>query len=61
MDEIIKANEFQGEWRRRDPHRSAAETKVIKKGMENIEKGTCVRFVPRTHQRDYLDIQSKSG
>ncbi|XP_008297365.1 low choriolytic enzyme [Stegastes partitus] len=37
------------------------ETKVIKKGMENIEKGTCVRFVPRTHQRDYVDIQPKSG
>ncbi|XP_056435625.1 hatching enzyme 1.2-like [Gadus chalcogrammus] len=43
------------------PQYTEAETKVIKKGMENIEKGTCVRFVPRTHQRDYLDIQSKSG
>lgn len=37
------------------------ETKLIKKGMENIEKGTCVRFVPRTHQQDYIDIQPKSG
>ena len=37
------------------------ETKLIKKGMENIEKGTCVRFVPRTHQRDFIDIQPKSG
>ncbi|KAM3607115.1 uncharacterized protein V6R79_001947 [Siganus canaliculatus] len=37
------------------------ETKMLKKGMENIEKGTCVRFVPRTHQRDYIDIQPKSG
>eukprot|EP00064_Thunnus_orientalis_P009336 superscaffoldBa00001178_g9360 len=37
------------------------ETKMIKKGMENIEKDTCVRFVPRTHQRDYIDIQQKSG
>uniref|UniRef100_A0A673NHP8 Metalloendopeptidase n=1 Tax=Sinocyclocheilus rhinocerous TaxID=307959 RepID=A0A673NHP8_9TELE len=25
------------------------------------ETDTCVRFVPRTHQRDYLDIQPKTG
>ncbi|XP_041662213.1 low choriolytic enzyme isoform X3 [Cheilinus undulatus] len=37
------------------------EVKQIKKGMENIEKGTCVRFVPRTHQEDYIDIQPKAG
>ncbi|KAM6985402.1 hatching enzyme 1.2 [Aplochiton taeniatus] len=40
---------------------SALEKNVIKRGMENIEKGTCVRFVPWTHQRDYLDIQPKTG
>lgn len=33
----------------------------IKKGMKLIEHDTCVRFVPRTHQRDYLDIQPKTG
>uniref|UniRef100_A0A7N8YFV2 Metalloendopeptidase n=1 Tax=Mastacembelus armatus TaxID=205130 RepID=A0A7N8YFV2_9TELE len=43
------------------PEYSEMETELIKKGMENIEKGTCVRFVPWTHQRDYLDIQPKSG
>ncbi|XP_044073886.1 hatching enzyme 1.2 [Siniperca chuatsi] len=46
---------------RLSPEYSEMETKMIKKGMENIEKGTCVRFVPWTHQRDYIDIQSKSG
>ncbi|KAM9346848.1 uncharacterized protein ABDE67_011161 [Symphorus nematophorus] len=46
---------------RLSPNYSETETKVIKKGMENIEKGTCVRFVPRTHQRDFIDIQPKSG
>ncbi|KAM7380626.1 hypothetical protein PAMP_003907 [Pampus punctatissimus] len=51
MDEIINANEFQAEM----------EKNLIKQGMENIEKGTCVRFVPRTHQQDYIDIQQKSG
>ena len=35
--------------------------RIIKSGMENMERGTCVRFVPWTHQRDYLDIQPKSG
>ncbi|XP_034042933.1 low choriolytic enzyme [Thalassophryne amazonica] len=43
------------------PEYTEAEAKIIKKGMENVEKGTCVRFVPWTHQRDYIDIQSKAG
>lgn len=33
----------------------------IKRGMTQLEHDTCVRFVSRTHQRDYLDIQPKSG
>uniref|UniRef100_A0A8B9HPR2 Metalloendopeptidase n=1 Tax=Astyanax mexicanus TaxID=7994 RepID=A0A8B9HPR2_ASTMX len=33
----------------------------IKQGMELIERKTCVRYVPRTHQRDHLDIQPRSG
>uniref|UniRef100_A0A672JKW2 Metalloendopeptidase n=1 Tax=Salarias fasciatus TaxID=181472 RepID=A0A672JKW2_SALFA len=43
------------------PEYTEVETKLIKKGMENIEKGTCVRFVPLTHQRDYIDIVPQSG
>uniref|UniRef100_A0A3P9IQB8 Metalloendopeptidase n=1 Tax=Oryzias latipes TaxID=8090 RepID=A0A3P9IQB8_ORYLA len=43
------------------PDYNEADVKLIKKGMENIEEGTCVRFVPQTHQRDYVDIQPKSG
>ncbi|XP_072253259.1 hatching enzyme 1.2 [Leuresthes tenuis] len=43
------------------PQYSEIDTKLIKKGMDNIEDGTCVRYVPRTHQRDYIDIQPKSG
>ncbi|XP_018621695.2 low choriolytic enzyme [Scleropages formosus] len=34
---------------------------TIQDGMESIENGTCIRFVPWTHQVDYLDIQPKSG
>ncbi|TRY99643.1 hypothetical protein DNTS_000105, partial [Danionella cerebrum] len=40
---------------------SEADERSIKKGMKLIEQDTCVRFVPRTHQRDYLDIQPKTG
>ncbi|XP_042162873.1 hatching enzyme 1.2-like [Oncorhynchus tshawytscha] len=40
---------------------SDLDQRIIKSGMENMERGTCVRFVPWTHQRDYLDIQPKSG
>ncbi|XP_054471768.1 hatching enzyme 1.2 [Anoplopoma fimbria] len=43
------------------PDYSEMEIKLIKKGMEGVQKGTCVRFVPWTHQRDYVDIQPKSG
>lgn len=43
------------------PDYTEIETKMIKKGMDNIEDGTCVRFVPWTHERDYIDIQPKSG
>ncbi|KAM9431702.1 hatching enzyme 1.2 [Clarias gariepinus] len=34
---------------------------TIKQGMRLIQRNTCVRFVPRTHQRDFLDIQPKTG
>ncbi|KTF79618.1 hypothetical protein cypCar_00030794 [Cyprinus carpio] len=40
---------------------SEEDVENIKKGMKLIEHDTCVRFVPRTHQRDYLDIQPKTG
>ncbi|KAL0985678.1 hypothetical protein UPYG_G00160390 [Umbra pygmaea] len=40
---------------------SDLDQRIIKTGMDEIESGTCVRFVPRTHQRDYLDIQPQSG
>ncbi|XP_031433702.1 hatching enzyme 1.2 [Clupea harengus] len=43
------------------PEYNELDEKTIMKGMELIEEDTCVRFVPRTHQRDYLDIQPKSG
>ncbi|XP_037394891.1 high choriolytic enzyme 1 isoform X2 [Pygocentrus nattereri] len=43
------------------PFYSEVDESGIKRGMKLIERGTCVRFVPKTHERDYLDIQPKSG
>ncbi|KAK1789090.1 hypothetical protein P4O66_015045 [Electrophorus voltai] len=34
---------------------------TIEVGMEDISAGTCVKFVPRTHQANFLDIQPKFG
>ncbi|XP_046700572.1 hatching enzyme 1.2 [Silurus meridionalis] len=43
------------------PEYNEVDRRAIKHGMDQIERDTCVRFVPRTHQRDFLDIQSKTG
>lgn len=37
------------------------ESRLIQRAMENVERGTCVKFVPRTHQQDFIDILPKSG
>ncbi|XP_076857296.1 high choriolytic enzyme 1 [Brachyhypopomus gauderio] len=34
---------------------------TIEVGMQDISDGTCVKFVPRTHQANFLDIQPKLG
>lgn len=34
---------------------------LIKRAMEGLEKYTCVRFKPRTTERDYVEIKSGSG
>ncbi|MGH0128304.1 UNVERIFIED_CONTAM: hypothetical protein FKN15_001278 [Acipenser sinensis] len=34
---------------------------TIEIGMQDISTGTCIKFVPRTHQADYLDIQPRFG
>ncbi|XP_074547049.1 hatching enzyme 1.2-like [Halichoeres trimaculatus] len=38
-----------------------SEKASIKKAMETFHKKTCVRFVPRQSQSDYLSIESKMG
>ncbi|GFW83286.1 ATP-dependent DNA helicase [Trichonephila clavipes] len=36
-------------------------TKLIEESMEQYHKNTCVRFVKRTNERDYLDIKKEVG
>uniref|UniRef100_A0A8C4SRJ5 Metalloendopeptidase n=1 Tax=Erpetoichthys calabaricus TaxID=27687 RepID=A0A8C4SRJ5_ERPCA len=37
------------------------EKMAIETGMQDIANGTCIRFVPRSHESNYLNIQSKTG
>nr|AAI62740.1 C6ast1 protein [Danio rerio] len=40
---------------------STQEKDVIFQGFRSLEKSTCVRFRPRTTQRDYINIEPNSG
>ncbi|KAM4560829.1 LOW QUALITY PROTEIN: hatching enzyme 1.2 [Fundulus diaphanus] len=34
---------------------------TIETGMQEISSGTCIKFVPRTHEGNFLDIQPRYG
>ncbi|XP_051815009.1 high choriolytic enzyme 2-like [Acanthochromis polyacanthus] len=34
---------------------------TIETGMQDISSGTCIKFVPRTHESSFLDIQPRYG
>ncbi|TMS05026.1 Low choriolytic enzyme [Larimichthys crocea] len=40
---------------------SSQELDLIKRGINSFSYSTCIRFFPRTNQRDYLHIQSLDG
>nr|ACI69750.1 High choriolytic enzyme 1 precursor [Salmo salar] len=40
---------------------SARERSVIEGGLRTFAASTCIRFFPRTNQRDFVDVQSQSG
>ncbi|XP_070762890.1 hatching enzyme 1.2-like [Enoplosus armatus] len=42
-------------------HYSSQELNIIKRGINSFSYSTCIRFFPRTNQRDYLYIQSLDG
>uniref|UniRef100_A0A4W6FJ08 Peptidase M12A domain-containing protein n=1 Tax=Lates calcarifer TaxID=8187 RepID=A0A4W6FJ08_LATCA len=42
-------------------HYSLQERAIIESGLQSFQRVSCVHFVPRTNQRDYLSIQSGTG
>ncbi|XP_048112706.1 hatching enzyme 1.2-like [Alosa alosa] len=42
-------------------HYTSRELAVIERGLQSFSSSTCIRFFPRTNQRDYLYIQSDNG
>uniref|UniRef100_A0AAY4EUP0 Metalloendopeptidase n=1 Tax=Denticeps clupeoides TaxID=299321 RepID=A0AAY4EUP0_9TELE len=42
-------------------HYSSNEISVIERGLQSFSHVSCIRFVPRTNQRDYIYIQSLNG
>uniref|UniRef100_W5UM60 Metalloendopeptidase n=1 Tax=Ictalurus punctatus TaxID=7998 RepID=W5UM60_ICTPU len=42
-------------------HFSSRELQVIQRGLDSFASVSCIRFVPRYNERDYLSIESRSG
>ncbi|KAK7883822.1 hypothetical protein WMY93_026945 [Mugilogobius chulae] len=42
-------------------HYTSRERSIIERGLSSFSESTCVRFIARTNQRDYINIQSDSG
>ncbi|KAM9494297.1 high choriolytic enzyme 1-like [Clarias gariepinus] len=42
-------------------HFSSRELLVIQRGLDSFSAVTCIRFVPRYNERDYVSIESQSG
>uniref|UniRef100_A0A4W6FIS5 Metalloendopeptidase n=1 Tax=Lates calcarifer TaxID=8187 RepID=A0A4W6FIS5_LATCA len=42
-------------------HYSSRERSIIERGLQSFHSVSCIRFVQRSNQRDYLSIQSNNG
>ncbi|XP_072527074.1 high choriolytic enzyme 1-like isoform X1 [Salminus brasiliensis] len=42
-------------------HFSSRELQVIQRGLDSFSSVSCIRFTPRSNQRDYISIESRSG
>lgn len=40
---------------------ASRERNLITQGLQSFESSTCIRFTPHQNQRDFVDIQSRSG
>lgn len=43
------------------PHYDQSEQSIIRRGMEGLERETCIRFRPHSSERDYLTIMPYTG
>ncbi|KAL7833731.1 hypothetical protein AOLI_G00286910 [Acnodon oligacanthus] len=42
-------------------HFTSRELQVIQRGLDSFSSVSCIRFTPRSNQRDYISIESNSG
>uniref|UniRef100_A0A3B1JZR5 Metalloendopeptidase n=2 Tax=Astyanax mexicanus TaxID=7994 RepID=A0A3B1JZR5_ASTMX len=42
-------------------HFTSRELQVIQRGLDSFSSVSCIRFTPRSNQRDYVSIESRSG
>ncbi|KAM9493271.1 low choriolytic enzyme-like [Clarias gariepinus] len=42
-------------------HFTSYELQIIQRGLDSFSSSTCIRFIQRSNQRDYLSIESRSG
>ncbi|RXN17292.1 low choriolytic enzyme-like protein [Labeo rohita] len=42
-------------------HYTTRELEIIKRGLDSFSYSTCIRFFPRSNERDYISIESRSG
>uniref|UniRef100_A0A673KRY9 Metalloendopeptidase n=1 Tax=Sinocyclocheilus rhinocerous TaxID=307959 RepID=A0A673KRY9_9TELE len=42
-------------------HYSSRELEIIQRGLDSFSYSTCIRFFPRSNERDYISIESRSG
>ncbi|XP_026988828.1 low choriolytic enzyme-like isoform X2 [Tachysurus fulvidraco] len=42
-------------------HFTSSELQVIQRGLDSFSSVTCIRFIRRSNERDYISIESRSG
>ncbi|XP_060734294.1 low choriolytic enzyme-like [Tachysurus vachellii] len=42
-------------------HYSDGERQIIRRGLDSFSSITCIRFIPRSNERDYISIESLNG
>lgn len=40
---------------------ASSEVQIIQRGLDSFSSVSCIRFFPRSNERDYISIESRSG